>query len=146
MSKVIFLDIDGVLNTTGDKKLINNMVEESKLNNLVNLINNTQSVLVVISDRRLLEDERLNIESIFDNFEILVKYLSLKRTHRKRSDEVLYYLNNHKDITNYVILDDNDLGYSEDIVLYPHFINTYKNGFGEDEYNKAIIILNNCAR
>lgn len=140
--KTIFLDIDGVLNTFGDKKLINNMVEESKLNNLVNLINNTNSELVVISDRRLLEDERLNIESIFDKYEILVNYLSLKRTHRKRSDEVLYYLNNHKDITEYVILDDNDLGYSEDIILRSHFINTYSNGLTIEECIKALGILN----
>ena len=140
MNKIIFLDIDGVLNTQGDKNLIENTFEENKLNNLVKLVKNSNSELVIISDRRIILDERLMIERIFDKYEILVNYLSLKRTHRKRSDEVLFYLSNHE-CSNYVILDDNDLGYSEDIVLSSHFINTYNNGFTNKEYIKALSIL-----
>ena len=139
---VVFLDIDGVLNTNGDKVLIENTFELNKLNNLIILLNNTNSELVIISDRRLILDERLMIERVFDNYEIFVNYLSYKRTHRKRSDEILFYLNNHNDISNYVILDDIDLGYSEDNILSSHYINTYKNGFTYDEYNMAIEILN----
>jgi len=140
MNKIIFLDIDGVLNSQGDKNLIENTFEENKLNNLVKLVKNSKSELVIISDRRIILDERLMIERVFDKYEILVNYLSLKRTHRKRSDEVLFYLSNHE-CSNYVILDDNDLGYSEDIVLCSHFINTYKNGFTNKEYIKALTLL-----
>ena len=139
--KVVFLDIDGVLNTNGDKVLIENTFELNKLTNLINLLNNTNSELVIISDRRLILDERLMIERVFDNYEIFVNYLSYKRTHRKRSDEILFYLNNHNNISNYVILDDIDLGYSEDNILSSHYINTYKNGFTYDEYIKAIEII-----
>jgi len=141
MNKIIFLDIDGVLNTQGDKNLIENTFEENKLNNLINLISNTNSKLVIISDRRLITEERKMIDSVFDKYEIIVNYLSLKRTHKKRSDEILFYLSNNK-ISNYVILDDNDLGYTDNNILKSHFINTYNNGFTKDEYNKALSILN----
>ena len=82
------------------------------------------------------------IEKVFDKYEIFVNYLSFKRTHRKRSDEIIYFLDNHLCNT-YIILDDNDLGYSENVITSVHFINTYKNGFGYDEYIKGLNILNN---
>lgn len=141
MNKIVFLDIDGVLNTQGDKFLIENTFEENKLKNLIKFLIDTNSDLVVISDRRLIADERLMIDNVFDKYLIVVNYLSFKRTHKKRSDEILYYLSNHKYI-NYVILDDNDLGYSEDNILKSHFVNTYKNGFTREEYNMAMEILN----
>ena len=140
MNKIVFLDIDGVLNTQGDKFLIENTFEENKLKNLIKLLIVTNSDLVVISDRRLIAAERLMIDNVFDKYLIVVNYLSFKRTHKKRSDEILYYLSNHKYI-NYVILDDNDLGYSEDNILKSHFVNTYKNGFTKKEYNMAMEIL-----
>jgi len=40
---VIFLDIDGVLNTIGDTNLINNTFEFNKLMRLVKLSNETNS-------------------------------------------------------------------------------------------------------
>ena len=141
MNKIVFLDIDGVLNTQGDKFLIENTFEENKLKNFIKFLIDTNSDLVVISDRRLIADERLMIDSVFDKYLIVVNYLSFKRTHKKRSDEILYYLSNHKYI-NYVILDDNDLGYSEDNILKSHFVNTYINGFTKEEYNMAMEILN----
>lgn len=142
MTIIIFLDIDGVLNTQGDKNLIKNTFEETKLDNLVRLVLNTNSELVIISDRRLILDERIMIDSVFDKYGILVNYLSLKRTHKKRSDEVLFYLSNHECDT-YVILDDNDLGYSDNDILKSHFINTYKNGFTKEEYYEALSLLGN---
>ena len=35
----------------------------------------------------------------------------------EKSDEILFYLNNHNNISNYVILDDNDLGHTKDNIL-----------------------------
>ena len=141
MTKIVFLDIDGVLNTTGDKQLISNTFEKTKLENLVELLRTTDSILVVTSDRRLIEEERLMIEDVFDPYYILVNYLSYKRTHKNRSDEILYYLSNHPS-DSYVILDDMDLGYSENEALKPHFINTYKHGFTKDLLFKALELLN----
>jgi len=135
----IFLDIDGVLNTIGDTSLIENTFDLNKLILLIKLSKETNSKIVVTSDRRTLESEREMISKTFHNYGVNVDYLSLKRTHRKRSAEILYYLKNN-DVTNYVILDDNDLGYSNN-ELSSHFINTYDNGFTELEYEKAKVIL-----
>ena len=138
---IIFLDIDGVLNTFGDANLISNTFEFNKLMRLVKLSNETNSKIIITSDRRTFIEERELIDDIFSSYNLNYDYLSLKRTHRKRSDEILYYLSNNPSITNYVILDDNDLGYSENSALSSHFIDCYKNGFGKEEYEKAIIIL-----
>lgn len=138
---IIFLDIDGVLNTLGDTNLINKTFEYNKLMRLIKLSNETNSKIIIISDRRTFIDEREMIDDIFNSYNMNYGYLSLKRTHRKRSDEILYYLSNNPNITNYVILDDNDLCYSENNALSSHFIDCYKNGFSEEKYEKVINIL-----
>ena len=138
---VIFLDIDGVLNTIDDTNLISNTFEYNKLMRLIKLSNKTNSKIIITSDRRTFIEEREMIDDIFSSYNMNYDYLSLKRTHRKRSDEILYYLSNNPNIVNYVILDDNDMVYSENSSLARHFIDCYKNGFSDIEYEKAINIL-----
>ena len=138
---IIFLDIDGVLNTLGDTNLINKTFEYNKLMRLIKLSNETNSKIIITSDRRTFIEEREMINDILNSYNMNYEYLSIKKTHRKRSDEILYFLSNNLNITNYVILDDNDLGYSENNALFSHFIDCYKNGFSEIEYDKAIEIL-----
>ena len=138
---IIFLDIDGVLNKLGDTNLINKTFEYNKLMRLIKLSNETNSKIIITSDRRTFIEERIMIDDIFNSYNMNYDYLSLKRTHRKRSDEILYYLSNNPIITNYVILDDNDMGYSENSALSSRFLDCYKNGFSEEEYEKAINIL-----
>jgi hypothetical protein len=138
---IIFLDIDGVLNIVGDNSLIEKTFEYNKLMRLIKLSNETDSKIIITSDRRTFAEEREMIDDIFNSYNMNYDYLSLKITHRKRSEEILYYLSNNSNIINYVILDDNDLGYSENIAIKSHFIDCYNNGFGEVEYEKALEIL-----
>ena len=79
MTKIVFLDIDGVLNTQGDKNLIKNTFEDTKLDNLVRLVLNTNSELVIISDRRLILDERIMIDGVFNKYGIHINYLTIAR-------------------------------------------------------------------
>ena len=51
--KIIIFDIDGVLNTFGDKELINNIFDKKKLERLIKLSNETHSKIIITSDRRL---------------------------------------------------------------------------------------------
>ena len=139
--KVIFLDIDGVLNTTNDIELIGNAFEINKLKNIIKLSNDVNASIIIISDRRLFLEEREMIDDAFMQFNKQIDYLSLKRTHKKRSDEIIYYINNNV-VDNYVILDDCDCGYSNSI-LESHFINTHINGFTYDKYDLAKEVLNN---
>lgn len=140
MNKIVFLDIDGVVNTFGDKELIANTFEKNKLETVIELLLLTDAKLVIISDRRLLSEERIMIENVFDEYKILVNYLNFKRTHKNRSDEILEYLNDNP-CEQFVILDDNDLGYTESEILKPHFLDTYKQGFTRELFFKATIIL-----
>ena len=130
-----------MLNTTGDKDLIENTFEKVKLERLIKLSNETNSHIVITSDRRVFEIERKTISNVFKKYNIEVSYLSLKRTHRNRSDEINYYLNNNN-VGDFIILDDNDLGYSKDMSLSSHYINTYESGFSSELYSICINLLN----
>ncbi len=141
MEKIIFLDIDGVLNATGDKFLIEDTFEPYRLRLLVKLIRNTNSRIVVISSRIMYEDERNKIERVFDNYNIKVDYINKIKEYAYRFYKVINYLVRN-DYSNFVILDDNDFGYSNNEILCNHFVSTIENGFGEPEYDKALSILN----
>ena len=58
MKNIIFLDIDGVLNSSNSKELILNIVDLNKLKMLAKLINLTDSEIIIISTRRRYESER----------------------------------------------------------------------------------------
>jgi dTDP-D-glucose 4,6-dehydratase len=72
--KIIFLDIDGVLNTFGDKELINNIFEKKKLERIINLSNETHPKIIITSDRRIHSDERIVIDNVFDKYNALIDY------------------------------------------------------------------------
>ena len=141
MDKIIFLDIDGVLNATGDINLIEDTFEPYRLRLLVKLIRNTNSRIVVISSRIMYEDERNKIERVFDNYNIKVDYINKIKEYAYKFYKVINYLVRN-DYSNFVILDDNDFGYSSNEILCNHFVSTIENGFGEPEYDKALSILN----
>lgn len=87
--------------------------------------------------------ERKNIDEIFALVNIKVQYLSLERTYKRRSDEIIWYLNKHPEINKYVILDDNDLGYSNNQTLNKHFIDTFPDGINPTMFNIIIDVINN---
>lgn len=144
--KLIFLDIDGVLNSaTGKEPYVSDM-EVEKLKLLKKLIDDSGSSGVVItSDRRYSKVDMENKTEAFDQFEIFI----VGETRRPNQDDlednrgkqIMDYLSSSKeDIDRIVILDDNDDGISnffeEEFILVNRFF-----GLNDSVYQKALEIL-----
>ena len=144
--KLIFLDIDGVLNSaTGKEPYVSDM-EVEKLKLLKKLIDDSGSSGVVItSDRRYSKIDMKHKTEAFDRFEIYI----VGETRRPNQDDlednrgkqIVDYLSSSKeDIDRIVILDDNDDGISsffeEEFILVNRFF-----GLNENVYQKALEIL-----
>lgn len=143
MKNIIFLDIDGVLNSSNSKELILNIVDLNKLKMLAKLINLTDSEIIIISTRRRYESERNDLIYCFKQYDLNISFIPNDINYRNRSDEILKYLGNRK-YNNFVILDDLDLGYSNNKLLNDHFILIDGIvGLKKDDYLKAIEILLN---
>ena len=144
--KLIFLDIDGVLNSaTGKEPYVSDM-EVEKLKLLKKLIDDSGSSGVVItSDRRYSKVDMEDKTEAFDRFEIFI----VGETRRPNQDDlednrgkqIMDYLSSSKeDIDRIVILDDNDDGISnffeEEFILVNRFF-----GLNDSVYQKALEIL-----
>ena len=144
--KLIFLDIDGVLNSaTGKESYVSDM-EVEKLKLLKKLIDDSGSSGVVItSDRRYSKVDMEDKTEAFDQFEIFI----VGETRRPNQDDlednrgkqIMDYLSSSKeDIDRIVILDDNDDGISnffeEEFILVNRFF-----GLNDSVYQKALEIL-----
>lgn len=144
--KLIFLDIDGVLNSaTGKEPYVSDM-EVEKLKLLKKLIDDSGSSGVVItSDRRYSKVDMEDKTEAFDQFEIFI----VGETRRPNQDDlednrgkqIMDYLSSSKeDIDRIVILDDNDDGISnffeEEFILVNRFF-----GLNDNVYQKALEIL-----
>ena len=158
--KVIFLDIDGVLNCSTSKSFchddlcgIIHGIDSDKVKRLAKIVEATNAKIVLSSDWRVGWEKH---------------YMTRKPSHAKyldnhlkkkgnitifdktplfhsgywRGEEILTYLRSHPDITNYVILDDtlfedfSDKEISEHLVLTDH-----KVGLTDGGVEKAIKIL-----
>ena len=146
LMKLIFLDIDGVLNSaTGKEPYVSDM-EVEKLKLLKKIIDDSGSSGVVItSDRRYSKVDMEDKTEAFDQFEIFI----VGETRRPNQDDlednrgkqIMDYLSSSKeDIDRIVILDDNDDGISnffeEEFILVNRFF-----GLNKDVYQKALKIL-----
>ena len=146
MKKLIFLDIDGVLNSSiGRGPYISDM-EIEKLTLLKKLIDDSNALGVVItSDRRYSNIDMKDKREAFDKYGISIigeiRRPNIDDLDDNRGKQILDYLSSSKDdIDKIVILDDNDDGISnifeDEFILVNHFF-----GLNEDIYNKAIEIL-----
>ena len=144
--RLIFLDIDGVLNSaTGKEPYISDM-EAEKLKLLKKLINESGSSGVVItSDRRYSKIDMEHKTEAFDQFEIFIVGETSKPNpddlEDNRGKQIMDYLSSSKeDIDRIVILDDNDDGISnlfeDEFILVNRFY-----GLNEEVYQKALEIL-----
>ena len=144
--KLVFLDIDGVLNSSSSKGPYISDMEIEKLILLKRLIDESCFLGVVItSDRRFSSVDMKNKLEAFDKYNI--KVVGKLRNPNEddyddnRGKQILDYLSSlEEDIDKIVILDDNDEGisnYFEDefILINRHY------GLDENIYLKALKIL-----
>lgn len=146
--KIIFLDIDGVLNHSKSKVFI----ENDCLKELKRICQRTKAKIVMISSWKevFLKDsykdrpERKMFEKIFTkkNSMELVGVTKNLGDGDNRVLEVLDYLENHKRVNSFVILDDVNYGYRE--VFGEKYIQTDWNNGGlvVEKAEKAIYVLN----
>ena len=140
--KYIFLDIDGVLNAPGDKNLIEGVIDKNKYSLLIQIINETNAKVVIISSRRLYQEDRNILLKALDEIYDSLSFISFKLLSKYRKDEIKMFLTD-KEFESYVILDDIDCYYTLDNEINKHFI--YIDGvvgLTKENVDKAIKILN----
>jgi hypothetical protein len=157
--KVIFLDVDGVLNSEVSREQERNNfdnwmeheVSEMHVNNLKKIVDATGAQIVLSSSWRFDHPKATGRDFIVDP---LMKVLDRKLKAvgldiidvtpdlrgKIRGAEIQDWLGRHSEVERFVILDD-DVDMMEE--QKPFFVNTtFKNGLTEDLANKAIEILN----
>ena len=161
--KVIFLDIDGVLNAEddfGDNKpnphfSYHRGISDEKLNRLKQIVDKTSAKLVLVSSwkvgyEKYLKDQENEIGVYLFNrlksvgleiYDTTIKYDTDKGN--SRGVEIALYLIDHKEITNYIVLDDDERIDYEKFNVLPHLIKTSPlTGLTEEIQDKAIKELN----
>lgn len=106
MTKVIFLDIDGVLNSnfwneTHQREISDGtLIDEEKVKLLAPLVKRTSAKIILHSGWRFWFDSEL--KPLETEAESLVELFA-------KADEILLWLKLHDDVTGWVVLDDLDL-------------------------------------
>lgn len=150
--RVIFLDVDGVLNYDlwyySDRSPGNLYGQEGDLDPLcIDRINKLceegNAEIVLSSDWRIntyafSRLEKAGLRKILDKTPITIFYGSVNFT---RGEEVQMWLDQHPDITNYVIIDDRTDFLDKQLLHFVH-VDSYK-GFTDENYKQALNILTN---
>ena len=159
--KVIFLDIDGVLNCSTSKSFCHDDtcgiitgIDSDKVKRLAKIVEATGAEIVLSSDwkdgwNKYYTSSKPSHAKYLDNHLYKKGRLTIKdktpNTSKGswfRGEEILAYLRSHKDVENYVILDDTffeDFSIKE---ISEHLVLTeYKVGLTDADVEKAIKIL-----
>ena len=144
--KLIFVDIDGVLNSSFGKGPYISDMEVEKLLLLRRLINESGAYGVVItSDRRYSQIDMADKMKAFDKYEIFVVGEIRKPNEDdpedNRGKQIMDYLTTTKDrVDKIAILDDIDDGISE--IFHEDFVQVNRlYGLNEEIFNKTIELL-----
>ena len=133
--KIIFLDIDGVLNNS--KTDLDEFIDEALFQRILDLIYTTQAKVVMSSNWRCYPDAIMK----FKNHPLVNDYFlyDILPAHEEDKGKALReYLKKHEEITNYVVIDD------EENKLFDkrHFVKTtFEKGFDHKALVKAKKIL-----
>lgn len=141
--KIIFLDVDGVLNSELDS-FDWNVQTDYHFELLKSLVDKTQAKIVLSSSWRKSKDSLETIKSRLQDFGIDVYDVtpSINSPNTKRGDEIRQWIDTQQDtsVTSFIILDDNS-----DMCEYTNtnLVQTdIKIGFQKQDYEKALKMLN----
>jgi hypothetical protein len=157
--KVIFLDIDGVLNS--EEFLKNNqseMIDRNNVSILKSVIDKTGAVIVMSSGWRLWFDDNMMprdgysqcLHDILYEFDIKLfdktpdfstEEIRTKKTFSKvKAKEIIAWLSDHETVDKYVVLDDLNLQNEE---INSHLVRTNAQvGITEDDAKRVIDMIN----
>lgn len=149
MEKVLFLDVDGVLNNNDTKECSPRGyvgIDDILLKRLSVIISKTNASVILSSSWKDMSEDDEDWLYLVDKLksigvEIKDKTKDFLRPSR-RGAGISAYLKRNPDIKDFVILDDFDFDFRVQ-GLYPHFVLTNAEiGITDDDVNKAIDILN----
>lgn len=163
MKRILFLDIDGVLNSNfwndSHQKEISNgtLIDEDKIKILAQLVKKTDAKIILHSGWRFWFDSELkplraeskrliemlaNEELIIDGVTPDLTTEEIRKTKKfslVKADEILMWLKSHDDVVSWVVLDDLDL---QNIHIEQHQVKTNPQiGLTIDDIKKAEQIL-----
>ncbi len=152
LMKVIFLDVDGVLNnrfTTARSPGGYVGVSEKLIRNVKKIADATGAKIVLSSDWRLLRDEpvrgkdyRYLARKLLFAGHLKISGYTDDITWSKRGREIRKYVDDHPEITEYVVLDDNPFRDFGKYGLPEHLVLTDSNlGLTDEDVCRAIRIL-----
>lgn len=137
--KVIFLDIDGVLNdapTIIEKD--NDLPAEPHLSCLKQIVDATGAEIVLSSTWRLFPQSRNDVRNKLKT--VGLQFIDKTKELRDRDTEIREWLSRHPEVTNYVILDD-EVEFSSELTAH-QVITTFHEGLLEKHVPYAIEVLN----
>ncbi len=152
--KVIFLDIDGVLNSEEWDRYVQSFTYGARFNScyllsqemilrLQNVVFQTNAEIVLTSSWRTNERAMSALTRQLSLYHLPIRDTTVSYAYGNRADEVKLWLESHSNVISYVIVDDYDDGFSNDEVLVAHFVQTnYFQGLTSEEAEKIVEILN----
>lgn len=151
--KVIFLDIDGVLNSEEWDRYVQSFTYGARFNScyllsqemilrLQNVVFQTNAEIVLTSSWRTNERAMCALTRQLSLYHLHLQDTTLYSTYNTRADDIHEWLRSHPDVHSYAIVDDYDDGFSNDEVLVTHFVQTnYFQGLTSEEAEKIVEIL-----
>ena len=147
VNKVIFLDVDGVLNNgtwaiemfdKGIRVYHDDLLYEPSLEQLKRIVDSTGAVIVVSSSWRQIPIAYLHLEEWLKKFGMEI-YDKTPYVGGERGDDITAWFNRHPGDWKYVILDDDD-----DMGIHmPHLVRTsFDEGLTMKEADRCIQLLN----
>ncbi len=151
--KVIFLDIDGVLNSEEWDKHVQSFTYGARFNScyllsqemillLQNVVYQTNADIVLTSSWRTNERAMDALRKQLSLYHLPVRDTTLYSTYNTRADDVNEWLRDNPSVHSYVIVDDYDDGFTQDKTLSTHFVQTtYARGLTFEKAAEMIEVL-----